>query len=133
MKFGLTLLSLFFAALVAAGLMQDDLVRRVFDWTPLRRLGDYSYFIYLFHFLLAAPVVRLAVHYGVSPQGLSGVLLLSVEFAVVIFVAHLSFLYFERPIRSLKRFIPFRDDDSKIRIGLTRGKEDVDQVPARLV
>ena len=130
MKFGLTLLSLFFAALVTAGLMKDGVIRRIFDWAPLRRLGDYSYFMYLFHFLLAAPVAHLAVHLGISHQGLSGLLVFLAEFAVVIFAAHLSFLYFERPIRSLKRFVPFRDESSSVHSNLSASKED--PVPARL-
>jgi peptidoglycan/LPS O-acetylase OafA/YrhL len=117
MRVGLTLLSLFFGAIMAAGLMRDGAVRKVFDLAALRRLGDYSYFMYLFHFLLTAPIIWFAVgRYGVSQHGYSGLFLLVVEFAVVIFVAHLSFVFFERPIRSLKRFIPFRDPLNALQI-----------------
>jgi peptidoglycan/LPS O-acetylase OafA/YrhL len=108
MRFGLTLLALLFGAVCAAGMMNDGFVRVIFDMSWLRRLGEYSYFMYLFHFLLVAPVLAVADRLGVQKQGAAGLGLLCIEFAVVIGVAHLSSKYFEQPIRRLKRFIPYQ-------------------------
>ncbi len=108
MRFGLTLLALLFGAVCSAGMMRDGIVRAIFDMSWLRRLGEYSYFMYLFHTLLVAPVLAMAGRLGVPRQGAAGLLLLCVEFAVVIAVAHLSSRYFEMPIRRLKRFLPYK-------------------------
>jgi peptidoglycan/LPS O-acetylase OafA/YrhL len=103
--FGFTVLALLFAALILHGLMLNGWVRTVFDLPTLRRLGAYSYCMYLFH-LPVSTLMRLVITNTIGSIGV--VPLLGVEFAAVIGFAHLSYVWFESPILSLKRFTQYR-------------------------
>jgi peptidoglycan/LPS O-acetylase OafA/YrhL len=105
LSIGLTALALMFAGLLLHGVMIDGWVRAVFDLAVLRRLGSYSYCMYLFHLpisvLLRWVIAKKIGHIGTLP-------LLSLEFAAVIAFAHFSFVWFETPILSMKRFVQYR-------------------------
>lgn len=114
MRFGLTIVSLFFGALICCGLLFDGHTRKLFDRPWLQRMGAYSYFMYLYHFLLAAPILAVGTALRVPEGGPFGFLLLAAEFAVVISAAHLSYVYFERPILQLKELVRYRAREKSV-------------------
>jgi len=54
MRVGLTVIATFAGAIVVHGLLIDGWVRRLFELAWLKRLGDYSYCMYLYHWPIAA-------------------------------------------------------------------------------
>lgn len=102
MMFGITLLSLFFGAMMMSGLMVFGTVRRIFSNPFLQRMGAYSYFMYLFHFPSQLVVDRLGL-------GLPMVMNLILEFGLTIAAAHISFFYFERPLLAQKWRVDYGD------------------------
>jgi peptidoglycan/LPS O-acetylase OafA/YrhL len=93
---------------MARAILVDGAVRRVLENRVLKRLGDWSYFIYLYHFLLGYVVVLSLAHFGAV---LPGAVVIALQIALVVCLAALSQRYFEGPIRRLKRFWVF--DDSR--------------------
>jgi peptidoglycan/LPS O-acetylase OafA/YrhL len=109
LHFGLTLLSLLFAGILISGLMFDSLTRRILDIPWLRRMGLYSYFMYLYHFLIAWPFDVVAQRIGIGSEGWGGVVLLVVKFGAIICAGHLSYVRFERPILEFKKQLKYKE------------------------
>jgi peptidoglycan/LPS O-acetylase OafA/YrhL len=102
---GFPTLALLFGAIMVHGVLFDGWVRKLFEWSVLKRLGAYSYCMYLFHQPISIPVSWAILNFvgdiGVVPM-------LAVNLLVVTAVAHLSYVWFETPILSLKRFVEYR-------------------------
>ncbi len=114
LRIGLTLWSLFFAAVMTGGISHAGKVRYFFDLPAMRRLGLYSYFIYLFHIPISETVAWALPHADVRP-GTVGTLLF--QFAAVVASAHMSYVVIERPILSLKRFFGYDRASSPVIVG----------------
>ena len=103
--FGFTFLSLLFSAIILHGLLVDGWVRAVFEFSALKRMGAYSYCMYLFHM----PIVILSASVMAHTVGDIGIVpTRCLQLALVIGFAHLSYIGFETPILSLKRFVPYQ-------------------------
>ena len=108
---GCTLLALLFAALVVKCTRQG-LLQRIFLWRPLRRVGKYSFGMYMLHW----PIMRF-----VSKQVLSKVGHLHAANPVIYFLmltaaayaaAYISFEVFEKHFLKLKRHFPAAGNQS---------------------
>jgi peptidoglycan/LPS O-acetylase OafA/YrhL len=107
MRFGFALYALLFAALMMQGIFEKGWVRTLFDQPWLRRLGTYSYCMYLFHFVVARFATWALPEIGINlhPFGL-----FCVQLAGVIGFAHLSYVFVERPILNLKSCFRYSQD-----------------------
>jgi peptidoglycan/LPS O-acetylase OafA/YrhL len=110
---GFPTLALLFGAIMVHGVLLDGWVRRLFERSVLKRLGAYSYCMYLFHQPISIPVSWVILEFvgdiGVVPM-------LAVNLLVVTAVAHLSYVWFETPILSLKRFVEYRGAVSPVHV-----------------
>ena len=81
--------------------MQEGVLARIFSWTPLRKVGQMSYGIYLYHMLVPdlcyQIAARLHIPLPADPYHLIGLIALFV-------VAALSYRWIEKPIQDLKRY-----------------------------
>jgi peptidoglycan/LPS O-acetylase OafA/YrhL len=89
------------AALVCSCVVREDNgLRRLLAWSPIRRIGAISYGMYLYHI-----VARHLAHKSVIGLGIQSPWVeFSLCVAVTICAAELSFRYFEQPVLSLKRY-----------------------------
>ena len=100
---GYTLIDLFAAALVLNLLSLDHPLARLFNLRPLRRLGEISYGVYVFHDMFHGLYLRATQRvfgYHVSLQSMLATMLLA--FVLSVLLASLSFRYFESPFLRLK-------------------------------
>jgi peptidoglycan/LPS O-acetylase OafA/YrhL len=102
---GFTVLALMYSAILLHGVVIDGWVRAAFESSPLKRLGAYSYCIYLFHMPI---VVQLRSVIGAKIGNVGVLPLLVLEFAAVVAFAHLSYVWIETPILSLKTFAEYK-------------------------
>jgi peptidoglycan/LPS O-acetylase OafA/YrhL len=81
--------------------MQEGILARIFSWTPLRKLGQMSYGVYLYHMLVPDLVYQLAARLQIplpeDPYHVIGILGLFL-------IAAISYRWIEKPIQELKRF-----------------------------
>jgi peptidoglycan/LPS O-acetylase OafA/YrhL len=81
--------------------MQEGILARIFSWTPLRKLGQMSYGVYLYHMLVPDLVYQLAARLHIplpeDPYHVIGILGLFL-------IAVISYRWIEKPIQELKRF-----------------------------
>jgi peptidoglycan/LPS O-acetylase OafA/YrhL len=81
--------------------MQAGMLGRIFSWTPLRKLGQMSYGVYLYHMLVPDLVYQLAARLHISlpedPYHVIGLLGLFL-------IAAISYRWIEKPIQELKRY-----------------------------
>ena len=81
--------------------MQEGILARIFSWTPLRKLGQMSYGVYLYHMLVPDLVYQLASRLHIplpeDPYHVIGILGLFL-------IAAISYRWIEKPIQELKRF-----------------------------
>lgn len=81
--------------------MQEGILARIFSWTPLRKLGQMSYGVYLYHMLVPDLVYQLAARLHIplpeDPYHVIGILGLFI-------IAVISYRWIEKPIQELKRF-----------------------------
>jgi peptidoglycan/LPS O-acetylase OafA/YrhL len=81
--------------------MQEGILARIFSWTPLRKLGQMSYGVYLYHMLVPDLVYQLASRLHIplpeDPYHVIGILGLFL-------IAVISYRWIEKPIQKLKRF-----------------------------
>ena len=110
---GIPLLSVMFALLIASALKTKSVAQRFFAWSPMRFFGRYSYGAYVFHYSITEfcshkrPVVLAATH----SKLLSVMLPATVAFVVTMVLAWLSFNLFEKRFLALKgRFHAQRSD-----------------------
>jgi peptidoglycan/LPS O-acetylase OafA/YrhL len=100
---GYTLIDLFSAALVLNLLSLDNPLALFFDLRPLRRLGEISYGVYVFHDMFHLVYVRfLQWMFGsrIKTGGVTATAVLAL--CVSILLASLSYKYFETPFLRLK-------------------------------
>lgn len=99
MHVGLTVISVFCAALVAHGIAINGWVRLVFNSSVLTRLGLYSYFIYLYQNIINDVILRLwpSIMYDLGVIGR-----LAFVFGCILILAHFSNLAIEGPARRLR-------------------------------
>jgi peptidoglycan/LPS O-acetylase OafA/YrhL len=80
--------------------MQAGILARIFSWTPLRKIGQMSYGIYLYHMLVPdlfyQIAARLHIPLPADPYHVIGLL-------VLFLVAAISYRWIEKPIQELKR------------------------------
>ena len=81
--------------------MQEGILARIFSWTPLRKLGQMSYGVYLYHMLVPDLVYQLASRLHIplpeDPYHVIGILGLFL-------IAVISYRWIEKPIQELKRY-----------------------------
>lgn len=81
--------------------MQEGILARIFSWTPLRKLGQMSYGVYLYHMLVPDLVYQLAARLHIplpeDPFHVIGILGLFL-------IAVISYRWIEKPIQELKRY-----------------------------
>jgi peptidoglycan/LPS O-acetylase OafA/YrhL len=107
---GLPAISLSAAAAIPL-VLRTGMPRKVFSFAPLGWLGRISYGFYIFHILLEPFFDRLALHFVHAGAGEDYQLArLLFAFPVTVAISWLSFNLFERPILSLKRFFPMRQE-----------------------
>jgi len=105
---GYSVLTAFYGLLVAivAGVRPPALCR-VLSCAPLVSLGRYSYFIYLWHFLIGAGVFHL-LHGPSFPLGSTGILLASLAGIAATWAAGaVSWRWFESPLLALGRRLQY--------------------------
>jgi peptidoglycan/LPS O-acetylase OafA/YrhL len=103
---GLTLLALLFAALVSKCTQQGRLYNVFLNW-PLRRMGKYSYGMYMLHWLVLHFVMTIGRHLPpMMRYPLNSWTLVSLTFAGTFVGAFLSFHLFEKHFLKLKRLFP---------------------------
>ena len=91
--------------------VRTGLPRKVFSFGPLGWLGRISYGFYIFHILLEPLFDSLAARLVHATAGQDYQLArLLLAFPTTVALAWLSFHLFERPILSLKRFFPMRQE-----------------------
>lgn len=103
---GCTLLAVLFAALIVKSTTQG-FASSTFSWRPLRRIGKYSYGMYIVHW----PVMQILSKYVLNrfaylPRDTVSVIRFVLALAVSYGLAYLSFHYFEQYFLSLKRHFP---------------------------
>lgn len=108
-RIGFTAIAVMFAAVIAHGILIDGWVRFIFDWKVLRRLGSYSYFMYLFHWTVGNLAARAIISWIGNPGPLW---IFVLQFILTFAAAHLSFIAIERPAMNLRRRFPFRASTS---------------------
>ena len=85
------------ALLLAAAQSPEGSVSRAFSWSPLVRIGTFSYSLYLIH----APILQILWLYALKPLGLGSVAiyvaLLIGGFPIVLGVSYVFFRLFEAP------------------------------------
>ena len=80
--------------------MQAGILARIFSWTPLRKIGQMSYGIYLYHMLVPDLFYQIAARLQIPlPADSYHVIGLLVLFLV----AAISYRWIEKPIQALKR------------------------------
>jgi len=104
-RIGFAAIAVMFAAVVAHGILIDGWVRAIFDRTIFRRLGAYSYFMYLFHWTVGNFAARAIVAWIGNPGPLW---IYAIQFILTVTAAHLSFVALERPATRLRRRFPFQ-------------------------
>ncbi|MEY3854865.1 MAG: hypothetical protein RIS68_879, partial [Bacteroidota bacterium] len=81
--------------------MQTGVVARIFSWTPLRKVGQMSYVMYLYHMLVPdlfyQVAGRLHIPLPTDPYHVIGLW-------VLFLVAAISYRWIEKPIQELKRY-----------------------------
>ena len=112
--FGYTLLALASAALLTLSLTNRG-VQTAINWPVMRRLGKYSYGIYILHY----PIFTLFYHLeiparlGISGTGMGAHFLTSAAAAIAsISLAALSFHFYESKFLRLKRYFRYDLPDS---------------------
>lgn len=75
----------------------DDLLFRVLNWQPMRRIGQWSFTIYLIHFV----VIKALIFNGVTGEGTA--LLVVLSLGVSILYAALVYEWLEKPLHPLRR------------------------------
>jgi peptidoglycan/LPS O-acetylase OafA/YrhL len=103
---GMPLVALFCASLLAGGLHPRSFLEFVFKSAFFRFFGRYSYGLYIFHYLFAElavgfrPIVLLHLH----SKALAVAVPASVALLATILTALLSFHFYEKRFLTLKRF-----------------------------
>jgi peptidoglycan/LPS O-acetylase OafA/YrhL len=105
--YGYLLLALTGGALIASSMRIGSLTQRFCNWSFLRLLGRYSYFIYLVHFplrlVVEEPLFVKFRQFSVT-RPFASILAPSAVVLIVIVAGSLSFRFIEQPILSLKRY-----------------------------
>ena len=122
MKLGYSVTAATCASLILFVVTRESIVQRFLDSRPMRSLGAYSYFIYLFHLVLwsfpvyviwrnadmtALVLRKLRIHIWAIDFSTEGWRFLEVIVSVII-AGWLSYRFVERPILSLKGVVPYR-------------------------
>jgi peptidoglycan/LPS O-acetylase OafA/YrhL len=112
-----TITAICFAALIAWSLKPASMAKRLFEHSPLRFLGKYSYGIYVFHVIVLSalqPFLRshllAATHNKLISVAGSGIVCLLVSIPV----AYLSFNFYEKPFLRLKRFFAYHSQEASV-------------------
>ena len=108
---GLSLLSVFFASLIATSL-QPGLVQSIFQARLLRWFGTISYGIYVYHmlFLPQFEAIRDRLVPDAGQKELRAIVLMLIAMAATLIIAPLSYRFIESPILRLKKtFSPGRN------------------------
>lgn len=101
---GYTIVAVFyFLVLLQLELHRGSGVARWLAARPLRLLGNYSYFIYLFHGMLISLAVSLCFHGRLGLAEPAGVLQLAAGCAVLLLAAALSWRWVEQPLLAWTR------------------------------
>jgi peptidoglycan/LPS O-acetylase OafA/YrhL len=98
LRAGFTVLSMLSAAVMMHGVLIDGWIRRAFDTAPTRRLGTYSYFIYMFHITIAFAVAKVLP----ASQWTFGF-----QCIAILALAHASQILMEGPALRLRRRLRF--------------------------
>src|SRR5262249_55839980 len=111
-------------AFLALGVLAESvsprpLWRRVLESPTLQHIGKISYGGYVYHFIVVVAVSWLVEHYARASGEVADVarkvLIFAVAYPIALGVAHLSYVYFERPIIRAARALEQRW--SLVRIG----------------
>ena len=103
---GCTLLAILFGMLLVECTGQGR-VFRIFSWWPLRRIGKYSYGMYMLHWLIMQILnKRILGHIGYLPFDAAGIINFVLLLAFSYAGAYISFQVFERHFLRLKRYFP---------------------------
>jgi len=103
-----TFVALAFTGLVAVVLESGGRIAPVFSHPLLRRMGDYSYFMYVFHLMLIGIVSALLRHLGGLDRNLY--VRAGASLAVCFTLGAVSHRFFEKPVLNLKRMLPASSD-----------------------
>lgn len=104
---GYTVIAIGCAGLIGLTIREGSVAFHIFRWKPLQILGKYSYGFYIYHLLFRWVWIGFLVWCGRKTHSLalSGVIALSVNFAVTFIVSKISYDYFEsRFLRWKKHF-----------------------------
>jgi peptidoglycan/LPS O-acetylase OafA/YrhL len=102
---GYTLVNILSAGLMMLA-MNDDVVRRVFEWRPLKYLGKVSYGVYVYHYLVLS-LIDLVIARKMGRSVATQWLTVGIGVPVTLAVSAISFRFFEEPILRLKdRWFP---------------------------
>ena len=102
------------AALLAAVVTgASPFLQRVFNFGPLRKLGKYSYGLYVFHFIVFMMLGNLLVHFprvaeATTNQMLPAFGLLSANLLISLTLAFCSYHLYEKHFLKLKKYFPER-------------------------
>jgi peptidoglycan/LPS O-acetylase OafA/YrhL len=105
LRLDLTFIALASTAVVGLCLTPGALTH-LFELRLLRRFGDYSYFMYVFHIMILLGLQHHLhpLHHPFAYELLYGVLTVAISFGC----GAISHRYFEAPILSLKRLVPYQ-------------------------
>ena len=88
-------------------------LQRIFGFRPLRKLGKYSYGLYVFHFIVFMMLGNLLIHFpriekATTNHTLPAIGLLSANLAISLALAYASYHLYEKHFLKLKKYFPER-------------------------
>ncbi len=106
--FGYNVFGLFYAlTILLAVIHQRGMLACIFRLKPLRELGLLAYCVYLIHAPVNGLCHSLLLHASPSMNSLKGCAVTLAAFLLTITIAHLSWLYFERPLLSMGQAVRY--------------------------
>jgi peptidoglycan/LPS O-acetylase OafA/YrhL len=125
-SFGFTWVALFYLSLLLLAITKQGLVNRIFRLRALTGMGALAYSLYLLHFPMLGIVYGMAGKAAPTVTGLSSAGLTLLSGALVVGLARVSWLYFERPLVKRGHRYQYRHDEkeqkAEVAWGLSGGK-----------
>lgn len=95
---GFTCMSAFFLCLILISVLRSKgTIGKILSFKPLRSLGIVSYFVYLFHLIFLGLTHAFILNQNPQNTDLSNILVTFFSLGLLLLVASLSWVFFERP------------------------------------